>query len=173
MTAISYLDSYWVVQDQLLAGEYPGDMIEENARHKIQSLIQAEISLIIDLTRPGDTFYSYANLLAQEAEEYGKKIKRINFPITDYDIPSIELMTEILNTIDEHLEAGGRAYFHCVGGIGRTGTVACCYLVRHGMSGAEAITHLQYLRRDVNSAWHHSPQSHFQIEFVHKWPIGG
>jgi protein-tyrosine phosphatase len=172
MTDFPALDTYWVVQDHLLAGAYPGDMLEEKARRKVQFLIQQGISLIIDLTRPGDTYYSYIKLLEQEAEEYGKMIKRINFPIADYDIPSVSLMTEILNTIDQAVSSGQKVYFHCVGGIGRTGTVAGCYLARHGLGGKEALTQLQVLRRDVATSHYNSPESDFQREFVITWPVG-
>lgn len=34
------------------------------------------------------------------------------------------------------LAAGQTVYVHCYGGIGRTGTVVGCWLVRHGLSGA-------------------------------------
>jgi protein-tyrosine phosphatase len=172
MTDLPILDTYWVVQDQLLAGAYPGDMQEEKARRKIQLLIQREISFIIDLTRPEDTFCPYVNLLAQEAEEYGKEVNRINYPIADYDIPSVSLMTEILNTIDQAVSSGQKVYFHCVGGIGRTGTVAGCYLARHGLNGKEALAQLQILRRDVATSHYSSPESDFQREFVMKWPVG-
>jgi protein-tyrosine phosphatase len=172
MPAVPYLDSYWVIQDRFLAGSYPGAVDDETASHKLQSLIHAGMNTIIDLTRPGDIFYTYKKLLEKEAAEYEQTIEYRNYPIADYDIPGIELMTLILDTIDQRLKAGQRVYVHCVGGIGRTGTVVGCYLVRHGLSGEEALIQLEFLRRDAASWWRRSPESDFQIEFVRKWPTG-
>lgn len=172
MPAVPYLDSYWVLPDKFLAGAYPGDLDEEKSRHKIQSLINAGIDSIIDLTRPGDTFRTYADLLAEESQDFGVKVERINFPISDYDVPTLELMVQILNTIDQNLDAGKHVYVHCVGGIGRTGTTVGCYLARHGLTGEEALTQLEFLRRDAASWWQRSPESSYQIEFVRRWQPG-
>lgn len=169
MTAIPYLDSYWVIAEKFLAGAYPGGMDEETTRKKVQSLIHAGIDCVIDLTQPGDAFTTYAKILASEAADYGIEIERVNFPIPDYDIPSDELMQKVLDCIDDHLDRGKRVYIHCIGGIGRTGTAVACYLVRHGMSGQEALVQLQVLRQNSASWYRRSPESDLQIEFVVKW----
>ena len=172
MSALPYLDSYWVIPDRFLAGAFPGDVDEEKARHKLQSLIHAGIDTIIDLTQPDDTFSPYLGLLLQEVEDFEVIMERLNFPIPDFDVPTPELMTQILNTIDQHLEGGNHIYVHCVGGIGRTGTVVGCYLVRHGLNGDAALLELENLRREAASWWKRSPESDYQIEFVRRWGLG-
>jgi hypothetical protein len=172
MSAIPYLDSYWVLPDRFLAGAYPGDYEEEKARRKVQSLIHAGITTIIDLTYPGDSFYPYMSLLKQEADDFGVKVERLNFPIEDYDIPTQQLMTGILNAIDQRLQTGQKVYVHCIGGIGRTGTTVGCYLVRHGLSGEEALLELENLRQQAASWFRRSPESDLQIEFVRRWKPG-
>jgi protein-tyrosine phosphatase len=172
MSVIPELDSYWVVQDRFLAGAYPGALDEEKARQKIRALINTGITTFIDLTRPGDTYSPYQTQLREEAEEFQIEAEWLNFPIADYDIPSTELMKQILDTIDQRLEGGQQVYVHCVGGIGRTGTVVGCYLARHGYSGEEALVQLEFLRKEAASWWHRSPESDFQIDFVRKWPTG-
>lgn len=172
MSSLPYLDSYWVLPSHFLAGAYPGDIDEEKARHKVQSLIHAGIDTIIDLTQPDDTFCPYLGLLVQEVADFEVKVERLNFPISDFDVPTLEMMTNILDTIDKHLAAGKHIYVHCVGGIGRTGTVVGCYLVRHGLTGEAALIELENLRREAASWWKHSPESDYQIEFVRKWGIG-
>jgi predicted protein tyrosine phosphatase len=169
MPAIPYLDSYWVIEDQFLAGAYPGNLEEEKTRQKLRSLINAGITSLIDLTRPGDTYNPYQKLMKEEAPNFQIELEWLNFPIADYDTPSPALMKQILDTVDQHLAAGKRVYMHCVGGIGRTGTVVGCYLVRHGLSGEEALIQLESLRRDAASWWHRSPESDYQIEYVRKW----
>ena len=169
MTAIPFIDSYWVIPEKFLAGAYPGGVDEETTRKKVQSLIHAGIDCVVDLTQPGDAFTTYAKTLTAEAADFGIEVERVNFPIPDYDIPSVELMQKVLDCIDDHLARGKRVYIHCVGGIGRTGTAVACYLVRHGMSGQEALVQLQVLRQQSASWYRRSPESDLQIEFVLKW----
>ena len=45
----------------------------------------------------------------------------------------------MLDTIDQALAAGHTMYVHCWGGVGRTGTVVGCHLVRHGQQGTAAL----------------------------------
>lgn len=172
MSTIPYIDSYWVLQDQFLAGAYPGGGDEETTRRKVRSLINDGITCIIDLTQPGDSFFFYQEALDKEAEDFSVKVEHINFPIPDYAIPTSALMTQILDTIDQRLARGERVYVHCIGGIGRTGTTVACYLIRHGLNGVEALMELENLRGDVASWWRRSPESDDQIQFVLKWPTG-
>lgn len=169
MTAIPYIDSYWVVPEKLLAGQYPGGQDDATTRRRVQSLIKAGIGTIIDLTMPGDAIFTYAKALAEEAADYETQIERLNFPILDYDVPTPEQMKDILDVIDEKLAAGERVYVHCIGGRGRTGTVVGCYLVRHGASGERALAMIENLRKDTANWWKSSPESDAQVDFVKNW----
>jgi predicted protein tyrosine phosphatase len=169
MSAIPYIDSYWVIPDKFLAGAYPGGIDEETTRQKLRSLIQAGIDVIIDLTCPGDAFFTYQKFMESEAADYEVKLERFNFPIPDYDIPSVELMNRILDRIDTSLKNGKRVYVHCIGGIGRTGTTVACHLARYGLTGQQALVQLQVLRQASASWYRRSPESDLQVEFVLKW----
>jgi len=68
------------------------------------------------------------------------------FGIPDRTCPSPETMTRILDRIDELIAAGEVVYVHCYAGIGRTGTVVGCWLVRHGASGPDALATVERLR---------------------------
>ena len=49
-------------------------------------------------------------------------------------------LKHILDEIDGAILNGKTVYVHCLGGIGRTGTVVGCYLVRHGIAaGGKAL----------------------------------
>jgi hypothetical protein len=163
-------ESYWVEPDRLLAGEYPGKFDGELTRKRIDALIEAGFNTFIDLTRPNETI-PYYRILHDQAKLYMMRVKYHSFPIGDFGLPTPELMTTILNTIDEALESGRKVYVHCWGGIGRTGTTIGCYLVRRGKTGEEAL-------RQLAEWWHtvpkshihtHSPETPQQAEFIRNW----
>ncbi|MHC1739655.1 MAG: dual specificity protein phosphatase family protein [Anaerolineaceae bacterium] len=172
MTEDLQVDSYWVIKNKFMAGAYPGSFNDEIARQKLRSLLAAGINCYIDLTCPGDSHYPYTSLLKEEALDYQIPVEWINFPIADFGIPGVKQMKQILDTIDQHLENGKKVYVHCIGGIGRTGTTVGCYLVRHGLAGEDALSHLAILRKHTFNGMYPSPESDSQIEFVIKWQIG-
>lgn len=76
--------------------------------------------------------------LIVEAKRRG--ITTIHFPIRDVDAPSsVESVDRLLVSIEERLASDERIVIHCLGGLGRTGTIATCLLVRRGMPLEEAI----------------------------------
>ncbi|MBI5958874.1 MAG: dual specificity protein phosphatase family protein [Chloroflexi bacterium] len=159
-----FLRSYWVWPGHLLAGPFPGAWDEDKARQKLQALINTGITLVIDLTEPGE-HDSYVAMLHAEAAAVGYKVKHYRLAIPDMDIPSPDLMTTILDTIDSALDEGEVVYVHCMGGIGRTGTTIGCYLVRHGMTGDEALNEIVRLRGGLED----SPETFEQHMMVRHW----
>ena len=84
-------------------------------------------------------------------------------------IPATEVMAEILGAIESELAAGKPVYFHCWGGIGRTGTVAACWLIEQGRSCDSALETLNLLRASIPDADRESPQTEEQRTFVRAW----
>lgn len=166
-----FADSYWVIPAKFLAGEYPGSQDDRLAAHKIQRLLAAGINLFIDLTCENDA-RPYAPLLLEEASLLGHRVQHERYPIMDYFIPEVEEMKAILDRIDAALAKGEKVYIHCLGGIGRTGTVVGCYLVRHGMRSDEALETIARLRKDVPDWWRPSPETETQRNFIHNWRPG-
>ncbi len=78
----------------------------------------------------------------------------------------------ILDTLDGALAAGHIVYLHCWGGIGRTGTVVGCHLVRHGMTSEQALAEIARLRRDTPDAGKVSPETPAQTRLVLRWRPG-
>jgi hypothetical protein len=163
--------SYWLVPGQILAGEYPASAYSpERARQRIAAFLQHGFDTFIDLTSPGDS-QPYKDLLQHEASEFGLQVTYFNFPIPDYSLPTHEQMQTILDHLDQARSTGRKTYLHCQGGIGRTGTVVGCYLVRQGLSGQAALDQLDEWWQTVpKSARHpHSPETREQEEFVRNW----
>ena len=85
---------------------------------------------------------------------------------------TIPHMTRILDDIDAALAKGEGVYVHCWGGIGRTGTVVGCWLVRHGLDRGDAIRTIEELRRLVLDSFMPSPQTTAQRAMVTTWKPG-
>jgi hypothetical protein len=148
---------YWVEEGRFLAGPYP------HSGDRITRLRNLGVTLFLDLTEAGEYgSLSYDALL-------GGGIRAVRKPLRDFTAPRPDDMREILNLIDFELDAGGVVYLHCFGGIGRTGTVVGCYLVRHGMPPDEAIEAIGRLRADTDTADWPSPESEEQCELVETW----
>jgi predicted protein tyrosine phosphatase len=163
--------SYWVVPGQILAGEYPASSYSpERARQRIAAFLQHGFDTFIDLTSPGDSL-PYEELLQQEAAEFGLQVRYLRFPIPDYSLPTSEQMRAILDQLNQARRDGRKTYLHCHGGIGRTGTVVGCYLVRQGLSGQAALDQLAEWWRGVPKSAQHpnSPETCEQEDFIRNW----
>ena len=161
-------NSYWVVQGRFAAGGYPGAGMSYYTSTRFKALAEAEINCFINLTQKGE-LPSYEDAAGKESLAKGLTPEFHHFPIYDRDIPeSRKQMTEILNVIDAALDKGKNVYLHCLAGIGRTGTVVGCWLVRHGRSGEEALA--QITRWHLQAYLHpSSPETPWQREYVLNW----
>ena len=162
-------ESYWLIEGRLLAGEYPGASTERAARPKLEALLRAGIRSFIDLTEPVDLLEPYDTLLSEIAGPLGVSVEYRRLPIRDMSIPTRSLMTTILDAIRSDIAAGRPVYFHCWGGIGRTGTVAACWLVEQGQSCDAAFEMLKTLRASTPDGYRESPQTEEQRTFVRDW----
>jgi len=167
--------SYWLEPDRVLAGEYPGSEREADALRKIDRLLGAGVTLFLDLTHPDDRSHShkqllpYDGLLPANAPLSGRKIEHRRRPIRDGRTTGVTEMNAILDEVDRAQVDGHVVYFHCWGGHGRTGTVAGCYLVRHGMPATDALREIMRLRKGAPNGHYVSPDPGPQTEMVLNW----
>lgn len=164
--------AYWVRPGQLLAGGYPTMLQRERADEHLERFLDAGVDHFIDLTEP-DEFpapYQYEALCLAQAARLGRRALYQRFAIPDMDVPPPALMVAILDALDVALAAGRRPYVHCHAGAGRTGTVIGCHLVRHGLSGPDALERLERLREHIPPQyWYPSPYRAVQREMVLGW----
>ena len=165
-------DAYWVVPGQLLAGEYPGAKDADAARSKLRLFLDAEFTFFLDLTEEGE-LAPYAPVLLEEAAARHLAVEHCRMPIPDLGTPQPAEVTRILDYLDAALAAGRRVYVHCWGGIGRTGTIVGCYLVRHGQTGDQALAEIASRRQGTPDDYRLAPETADQRERVRNWPLGG
>lgn len=159
-TAVQVPDSYWVVPRRLLAGAYPGARDAADAEARVARFLEAGVTTFVDLTEAGE-LAPYALLLPDG-------VRTIRKAVQDFSCPRPGEMDRILDLIDAELESGEIVYVHCRGGLGRTGTVVGCWLVRHGMHGEQALEWIAAARRDAPGGAR-SPETDEQRRFILGW----
>ena len=152
--------AWWVAPGQLLAGEYPGDPDDAQARANVDLLVDAGIRTFVDLTEAGESgLRPYTAHVEAVAEARHLDLQHRRMPIPDFHVlPDDAGYDAILAAIAE-ARTRGAVYVHCWGGKGRTGTVIGCLLADEGRTYDEVIAHLTTLRQGTRKAQHTVPES--------------
>ena len=177
--SVPFDQAYWVAPGSLMAGCYPGAEHPDVAREKLKGLLEHGIRHVINLMEPtelnraGRYFVPYEDQMAAIARTLGCQVKFDRRPIKDYGIPTRLDMVGLLDLIDQSIKSATPVYVHCLGGIGRTGTVVGCYLARHGYAAGPGILKvIQRLRKNTATGGLSSPETDQQIELVCSWRSG-
>lgn len=160
-------NTYWIEAGRLLAGEYPGSPRDADAESRLRRLLGAGIDYFIDLTEAHE-LPEYASALASLQPDASYR----RFAIRDHGLPDdASLVVAALDCIDEALAGGRNVYVHCRAGVGRTGTVLGCYLVRHGQQHDEALDRLAgfWQQSERSRAIPQIPETDAQASYVRSW----
>ena len=157
----------------LYGGEYPGDKMLDVALARLRGLVELGVRTFIDLTSPFDHMAPYHGLLANLQTETSITLRRISMPVPDMGVPdSDETMRAIMSAIRNSMNTAPAVYVHCWGGIGRTGTVAGCWLRECGLDPDTALARVQHLySTHMAKATRHpeSPQTPGQKDYIRSW----
>ena len=147
----------YAVAEGLRAGGYPG------TPEAVSALESDGVTVFVDLTHPSDPLPDYGQWLVTA--------RRIAHPIPDMGTPTAGHVMRILDDIDAVVADGATAYVHCWGGVGRTGTVIGCWLMRHDADGGDPIARIAELRVGI-AGDRPSPETPGQTALVRGWRQG-
>ncbi len=134
MTNVYWLTGPWKGKVALAARPRGGDWLADD----IAYWKRAGIRSILSLLTPGEQLELGLQDEWREMQRQGLEFS--SFPIPDLQLPRSEAkLAEALEKVTGNLSNGRNVLIHCRQGIGRTGLVAACLLVKGGMSPGAAI----------------------------------
>ncbi|MGJ4732380.1 dual specificity protein phosphatase family protein [Leptospira levettii] len=128
----------------------------------LRTIKEENITHILSLITEQEYNQYGVNEIKTEIPKYGIEQKQIS--ILDQKVPSMEQMKDIVNWMDRILSQDQKVLIHCVGGLGRSGTVAGAYLIwKYKMDSESAIQKVRESRSE------RAVESHEQIRFLKEW----
>ncbi len=74
-------------------------------------------------------------------------VKYLHVPTEDYSAPDMQQIDEAVEFIQKRIQENEPVMVHCAAGIGRTGTILACYLIKYKkMSVTDAIEKVREVR---------------------------
>jgi len=147
--------AYWLLPAELMAGHHPSLDPERSVM-----LARSGVRAFMDFTEPGE-LPPYS--LPTDDTYYCR------LPVPDTEPPTPRQAAKAVRQLIGWTERGMIGYFHCFGGIGRTGTVAALFLQDYlDVSAEEALSVLRALRRAYGLLTP-SPESPRQHDLVRSW----
>lgn len=135
-----------------------GSSVDRDVQHLVSTGIGAVISLVTDAEMERYGVVGLRRTLR------GAKLVNLQFPIEDTLPPTDLAATQALcRRMLELLDSGTHVLVHCIGGWGRSGTIAAALLTERGFDPVAAIAAVRKAR---------SPrcvESHAQERFVHDY----
>ncbi|MGA7219687.1 MAG: dual specificity protein phosphatase family protein [Candidatus Sulfotelmatobacter sp.] len=129
-----WLDESW--PGRLAVGPRPrgGEWLGED----VAAWRRARVDSVLSLLTPDEE--QDLDLQNEASEVRSQGMSFTSFPIPDRQIPKSETkLAEVLENAMDALSAGKNLLVHCRQGIGRSGLVAACLLVKKGMSSGAAV----------------------------------
>jgi atypical dual specificity phosphatase len=119
----------WVYEDRLGAMALP-------SASELERLKDAGVGTVITLTEEwhNPSVFREAGLHS------------VYIPVVDMTAPTMDQVREFVAEVNAAFARGERVVVHCLGGLGRTGTMIACYLVSAGLAPEAAIREVRRKR---------------------------
>ena len=135
----------WLIEDKLAGSAIPTSKDEINWLHE-----QGVKSIVTIREEPLD-------------ENWVGEMKYLHVHSNDMGVPTFDDLKESVDFIHNRIEDNEPVMVHCLAGLGRTGTILACYLIKYEkMSAEDAIQHVREKR-------HGSIQSFVQEELIFQY----
>lgn len=140
---------------------YPGTTYRRDLDHDLDTLRDGGIRHLFLLVEDGELERWGDPQIVRRAADRGLTVDRR--PLADGSAPrNVEDMDEVLEALASARRDGDVAVA-CMGGVGRTGTVAACALVAAGSPSSDAIARVRAVRHPT------AVETEKQVAFVHAY----
>ncbi len=140
-TRLYWIDERWPGKLAVSARPRGGDWLEDEVSDWKRSGVDAVLSLLEKAEEQEMNLEKEGEAVRDQGLEF------ISLPIPDRQAPPSE--TKVTATIDrttQTLKSGKNVLVHCRQGIGRSGLIAACLLIRKGMSPGAALEKVMAVR---------------------------
>ncbi|NJE02570.1 dual specificity protein phosphatase family protein [Thermococcus sp. MV11] len=124
-----------------------------SARFIDEGVAFSRMPTVGEIDRVAETFDAVVVLVEEfelpySIEEWKKRgVEVLHSPIPDFTAPTLSQLLEILGWIEGKRMQGKRVLIHCLGGLGRSGTVAVAWLMySKGLPLGEALARVRSIR---------------------------
>jgi atypical dual specificity phosphatase len=116
----------WAVDNKLAGSRGP------RSKSDLVALKQRGVGALVRLVESYEAWVT-----SKEVNEAG--LEDYNEPVPDFHAPTQAQIDKIITYIDSHIENGIPVGVSCNAGIGRSGVILACYLVRKGLTPKDAL----------------------------------
>lgn len=140
-TKLYWLDEAWPGRIALSARPRGGDWLVD----EVSDWKRSDIGTVLSLLEPQEE--KDLDLQREAAEIRREGLEFVSFPIPDRQVPKSEAgLANVLEKLEHSLSRSKNVVIHCRQGVGRSGLVAACLLVKKGMSPGAALEKISAAR---------------------------
>jgi protein-tyrosine phosphatase/nicotinamidase-related amidase len=110
----------------------------------LDEMLEQNVTRVYCLATEQELAWAGVDNLRQAVTQRGMRFK--NLPIPDQGVPSFEEAHALVSEIVEAMKQGENVVAHCMGGLGRTGTIAACVAIELGDPSQQAINDVRQSR---------------------------